>query len=80
MNADEKFKELGLEKKNMTDLKGNVWGVGYEMPKEYYGIYFDFVDKEVCVSTLDDSTDAVYFTIRDSQAICKKCQELGWIE
>lgn len=80
MSADEMFEELGLEKKNMTDLKGNIWGVGYERRKEYYGIYFDFVDKTVCVSTLENDREAVYFTMEDLQAINLKCKELGWLE
>jgi hypothetical protein len=80
MSADEMFEKLGLEKKNMTDLKGNVWGVGYEMPKTYYGIYFDFVDKEVCVSTLNDKKEAVYLSMKDLKAINKKAEELGWLE
>lgn len=68
--ADELFKELGYE--IWTNDKGTVFYKG-----ENKNIIFDKYAKEICLS--DKTELGVDITMKELQAINKKCQELGWI-
>ena len=70
--ADELFKELGYEKiRNNKDFE-------VYRKNDYNIIDFERDDKRVYKSAKYDTTsDGI--TMKELQAINKKCQELGWI-
>ena len=70
--ADELFKELGYEK-----IRNNKYFEVYRK-NDYNIIDFERNDKRVYKSARYDTTsDGI--TMKELQAINKKCQELGWI-
>ena len=70
--ADEMFEELGYEKgKNHLDIEL------YKSKNDYAEIIFDLRDRAISVRNDDD--EAIYFNMKELQAINKKCQELGWL-
>lgn len=73
------FKQKGFIKKNLKDRNGKIWGASYEKRKEGYGIYFDYIDKTICVCCKENEGEAVYFTMEDLKLIKDKCIELGWM-
>ena len=85
MSADEMFKELGYEKDLHINKKEQVWGEYFYNKKLDTLISFDYIDKEICVSTnyrldITNEYEPLYFNMQDLQAINKKVEELGWIE
>ena len=73
MSADEMFESLGYEKKKVhLDIEL------YKSKNDYAEITFDLRDKTICAS--NDKDEAIYFDVKELQAINKKCKELGWIE
>lgn len=73
MSADEMFEKLEYEKK-----KGYLNIQLYKNKNDYAEIIFDLRDKAIRAS--NDENEAIYFNVKELQAINKKCQELGWIE
>ena len=70
--ADEIFEELGYEKeKNHLDIEL------YKNKNDYAEIIFDLRDRTISVRNDDD--EAIYFNMKELQAINKKVEELGWI-
>ena len=85
MTADEMFEKLGYEKDLHIDKKEQVWGEYWTQNKYCKRISFDYIDKEICVSTnymLDKTLEyePLYFNMQELQAINKKVEELGWLE
>lgn len=73
MSADEMFEKLEYEKE-----KGDLDIQLYKNKNGYGEIIFDLRDKAIRAS--NDENEAIYFNVKELQAINKKCQELGWIE
>lgn len=73
MSADEMFEKLEYEKK-----KGYLNIQLYKNKNDYAEIIFDLRDKAIRAS--NDENEAIYFNVKELQAINKKCQELGWLE
>ena len=73
--ADELFKELGYEKNE--DIRTDLGCVYHIRVKHYVYIEFPkiiFHNKSKSISIQKD-----YISIKELQAINKKCQELGWL-
>lgn len=70
--ADEMFEKLEYEKE-----KGDLDIQLYKNKNGYGEIIFDLIDKAIRAS--NDENEAIYFNVKELQAINKKCQELGWI-
>ena len=70
--ADEMFEKLEYEKE-----KGDLDIQLYKSKNGYGEIIFDLIDKAIRAS--NDENEAIYFNVKELQAINKKCQELGWI-
>lgn len=69
--ADEIFEELGYEKgKNHLDIEL------YKNKNDYAEIIFDLRDRAISVRNDDE---AIYFNMKELQAINKKVEELGWL-
>lgn len=74
--GDEMLKEAGWELANRISYNGIVKSETYQ--DEYINeLEFDFTDKTFQVS--DGEGEAIILTMKELQAINKKCQELGWI-
>lgn len=73
MSADEMFEKLEYEKE-----KGDLDIQLYKNKNGYGEIIFDLRDKAIRAS--NDENEAIYFNVKELQAINKKCQELGWLE
>ena len=73
MSADEMFEKLEYEKK-----KGYLNIQLYKNKNDYAEIIFVLRDKAIRAS--NDENEAIYFNVKELQAINKKCQELGWLE
>ncbi len=71
--ADEMFEKLEYEKE-----KGDLDIQLYKNKNGYGEIIFDLRDKAIRAS--NDENEAIYFNVKELQAINKKCQELGWLE
>ena len=71
--ADEMFEKLEYEKE-----KGDLDIQLYKNKNGYGEIIFDLIDKAIRAS--NDENEAIYFNVKELQAINKKCQELGWLE
>lgn len=83
--ADEMFKELGYEKDLHINKKEQVWGEFWTENKHCSKISFDYIDKEICVSTnyrldITNEYEPLYFNMQELQAINEKVKELGWNE
>lgn len=73
MSADEMFEKLGYKKKKIhLDIEF------YKSKTDYAEIAFDLRDRTISVS--NDDNEAIYFDMKELQAINKKCQELGWLK
>lgn len=71
--ADEMFEEIGYEKEKIhLDIEL------YRSKNDYAEITFDLRDRTIVVE--NDENEAVYFGIKELQAINKKYQELGWVK
>ena len=82
--ADEMFKELGYEKDLHINKQEQVWGEYWTQNKHCAKISFDYIDKEICVSTnyrldITNEYEPLYFNMQELQAINEKCKELGWL-
>lgn len=74
--ADEMFEELGYIKRNITDefIVYSKKELRYKVQEEYeVCIDFNCYDKYLLTK------NKTYFSIKELQAINKKCQELGWL-
>lgn len=71
--ADEMFEKLEYEKK-----KGYLNIQLYKNKNGYGEIIFDLIDKAIRAS--NDENEAIYFNVKELQAINKKVEELGWIK
>lgn len=71
--ADEMFEELEYEKE-----KGDLDIQLYKNKNGYGKIIFDLIDKAIRAS--NDENEAIYFNVKELQAINKKVEELGWIK
>ena len=84
--ADEMLSKIGFNKKGVLySLKGKMWGVRYTSEKEMVDITFDYIDKEVCISTSEDferldTERPVYIHMNGLKAIYQKCKELEWLD
>lgn len=84
--ADEMLSKIGFNKKGvLLSLKGKMWGVRYTNEKEMLDITFDYIDKEVCISTSEDfnrvdTERPVYICMNGLKAIYEKCKELEWLD
>ena len=83
--ADEMFKELGYEKDLHINKQEQVWGEYWTQNKHCAKISFDYIDKEICVSTnyrldITNEYEPLYFNMQELQAINEKCKELGWLD
>ena len=69
--ANEMFNKLGYEKREVhLDIEL------YRSKNDYTEITFDLRDRTIVVE--NGENEAVYFGIKELQAINKKCEELGW--
>ncbi len=73
MSADEMFEKLEYEKE-----KGDLDIQLYKNKNGYGEIIFDLRDKAIRAS--NDENEAIYFNVKELQAINKKVEELGWIK
>lgn len=73
MSADEMFEKLEYEKE-----KGDLDIQLYKNKNGYGEIIFDLIDKAIRAS--NDENEAIYFNVKELQAINKKVEELGWNE
>lgn len=73
MSADEMFEKLEYEKE-----KGDLDIQLYKNKNGYGEIIFDLRDKAIRAS--NDENEAIYFNVKELQAINKKVEELGWNE
>lgn len=71
--ADEMFEKLEYEKE-----KGDLDIQLYKNKNGYGEIIFDLIDKAIRAS--NDENEAIYFNVKELQAINKKVEELGWIK
>lgn len=71
--ADEMFEKLEYEKE-----KGDLDIQLYKNKNGYGEIIFDLRDKAIRAS--NDENEAIYFNVKELQAINKKVEELGWIK
>ena len=83
--ADKMFKELGYEKDLHINKQEQVWGEYWTQNKHCAKISFDYIDKEICVSTnyrldITNEYEPLYFNMKELKAINEKCKELGWLE
>lgn len=74
--ADEMFEELGY----MTDE--NEYFIEYQKQKENCSkfIKFDLIDKSFTSFYYIIPNEQSYLTMKELQAIYKKCEELGWVK
>lgn len=71
--ANEMFNKLGYEKREVhLDIEL------YRSKNDYTEITFDLRDRTIVVE--NDENEAVYFGIKELQAISKRCLELRWRE
>lgn len=76
--ADKMFEELGYAKEFLVSiLNDKQWGINYKNIRTETEIIFDEIDKEVCISDMDD--ESIYISMQELQAINEKCKELGWL-
>lgn len=71
--ADEMFENLGYEKKKI-----HLDVLFYKSKTDYAEITFDLRDRTITVS--NDDNEAIYFDMKELQAINEKVKELGWNE
>ena len=76
--ADKMFEELGFTKEFLVSIANDEqWGINYKNIRTETEITFDEIDKEVCISDMDDQS--IYISMQELQAINEKCKELGWL-
>lgn len=79
MNADEMFAELGFEKQELNDkLTGTILMYNKKTELKLTRRISFFKNRKIACS--ENYLYAAKISMKELQAIYKKCEELGWID